>query len=489
MKKILKSFTVGLSVVMGMGFAVACNPESNPPQAQASSYVGIDVNPSLSLVLDQENKVLSVVAENEDAQVLLYEESIVGLDVNKAIEKIADLSVELGYLNESNYGVNVTVEGNANEAQIQASVEASFEKAAENENFTLNFTADGNFSTLRELKAVNEEFNLNLTLGEFELIANAQSVDPTLTVSMAAELSTEDLLKIIEEKSAEIKPYATSAYEHAKATAIYVYQNAKASLIDKLWAIPYVNVLKYPNMTGILYNLYSDSARSLAMALDGVELIIETKENTEVSQSVIDGIALKLELDETEKQAYLAKITVDGKVTVASLEGYLNSYFKNLNATQKQELQATMDEIMADVQAVVNEIERAIDAEIEKEFGEITTDMEGFVPETLQSLGASYLTEFNKVMTEIQESTEGKEPLEVAYSALEKLEEKKATAYATMREELKEEDLASVESNVQRVNEQLLALEKTLNDAITKAENEAKAYFSNLKQARLANNQ
>ncbi|MBQ7879571.1 MAG: hypothetical protein IJ317_02870, partial [Clostridia bacterium] len=84
MKKIImKGMAVCLSTVFLAGFA-ACGGETD--EAKGVSYVGIDVNPSISLVLDEKNVVLSVTADNEDAQVLLYGEQLVGLSVEKALE-------------------------------------------------------------------------------------------------------------------------------------------------------------------------------------------------------------------------------------------------------------------------------------------------------------------------------------------------------------------------------------------------------------------
>ncbi len=489
MKNTIKRTALCLSLALGVGFAAtACNPDNQgatDPTPKATSYVGIDVNPSLSLVLDQNEKVMSVVAENEDAQILLYEESIVGLSVEDAAKKIADLSVELGYLTENNYGVNITVEGDLDEKTITATVESSFEKATEGENFDLNFTTNGTFSALRELKAINEKYALNLSLGEYEMIKDAQSVDKTLTVDEAEKLSTEQLLAIIDQKSEEVAPYATAAYEHAKALALYTYQNAKASLIDKLWCVPYVNVFKYPNLTGLTYNLYSDAARVLAMALDGVEVVIETKESAEVSGETVQAIAVKLNLNDSEKQAFLAEITTDGKVTVASLESYLNTYFKNMTADERAAAQEVMNAVMADVQTVVSQIDATIDDEIKTQFATIVNDLNGCFPEEMKLLANAYITEFKKVVTDISESVNGKEPLPAAYAALETLEENKDRVYQTMRTELEEGgDLQSVEANIQAVNEQFTALERNLNNAIAQAEQEAKDYFATKKAAR-----
>ena len=128
--KFSKILAASLSGAMVVSLAAACG-NGGKDEGKAGSYVGIDVNPSVSLVLDKNDKVLSVLADNEDAQVLLYGENLVGMSADEAAKKIAALSVELGYLNENNRGVNITVEGKADAEKLSSAVEGSFEAAAE----------------------------------------------------------------------------------------------------------------------------------------------------------------------------------------------------------------------------------------------------------------------------------------------------------------------------------------------------------------------
>ena len=108
MKKLIKLTAAFLALAMVATFGVACAPKG---EEKAVSYVAVDVNPSISLALDKKNRVVSVYAANEDAQVLLYGEELEGLSAEDALEKIAELSFELGYLDETNFGVNVTAAG------------------------------------------------------------------------------------------------------------------------------------------------------------------------------------------------------------------------------------------------------------------------------------------------------------------------------------------------------------------------------------------
>lgn len=139
----LKYVAAGLSGVLFISLCAGCAAKESKDEG-AVSYVGIDVNPSVSLVLDKNNKVVSVIAENEDAQVLLYgEASLVGMSAEDAAKKIAELSVRLGYLGEDNHGVNITVEGKANAEKLTDGIEAAFTASAEG--LELNSLPKGRF--------------------------------------------------------------------------------------------------------------------------------------------------------------------------------------------------------------------------------------------------------------------------------------------------------------------------------------------------------
>ena len=239
--KLSKILAASLSGAMVVSLAAACG-NGGKDEGKAVSYVGIDVNPSVSLVLDKNDKVLSVLADNEDAQVLLYGENLVGMSADEAAKKIAELSVELGYLNENNRGVNITVEGKADAEKLSSAVEGSFEAAAEG--LDLRFTSEGTFSLNRELNAVKAEYSSDaaiqgLTVGKFKLIAEAQSVEGTLTFTAAADMDVSELLNLISQKAETIEPYATAAYTAAKNIAYRAYYNTKSAVLDSLWAAPY----------------------------------------------------------------------------------------------------------------------------------------------------------------------------------------------------------------------------------------------------------
>ena len=181
--KALKFLAAGTAVAMIFSFA-ACG--DTPKQAEAVSYVGIDVNPSVTLVFSIKTTKSSPSSRiTRTHRFLLLETDLTGMNAKDAAKKIAQLSVELGYLNQDNHGVNISIEGKADKDELTGDIEAAFN--AEADGLGLTFSTEGLFSVNRRFSSLSKaEYKgnaaiENLTLGEFRLILEAKSVDDTLT--------------------------------------------------------------------------------------------------------------------------------------------------------------------------------------------------------------------------------------------------------------------------------------------------------------------
>ena len=128
----MKKFTLGLLSlsIMASGACLTgckCNP-NDPADPQdpsvATAYVNIDINPSIDLVIDQYGKVMSVNANNDDARVLLYNETgIVGKTIEEAVKKITTLAKNLGYLTDEDI-IEIVTQGISQDKvnQIKSSI-------------------------------------------------------------------------------------------------------------------------------------------------------------------------------------------------------------------------------------------------------------------------------------------------------------------------------------------------------------------------------
>jgi len=77
----------------------------------AVTYIGLDVNPSLQLKVNSADKVVDVVALNDDARELLAGLDLKGTDTNVALHAVIGALVKNGHLNDRSNSVLVSVDG------------------------------------------------------------------------------------------------------------------------------------------------------------------------------------------------------------------------------------------------------------------------------------------------------------------------------------------------------------------------------------------
>jgi len=89
--KFILSFIAIFALV---GMIVGCTTTA---QAE-DSYVTVDINPSVELIVSPRDKVIYANPLNEDAEVLLIDLDLVGMDLENAIDLIIEISIELGFI-------------------------------------------------------------------------------------------------------------------------------------------------------------------------------------------------------------------------------------------------------------------------------------------------------------------------------------------------------------------------------------------------------
>ena len=106
---------------------------SAAPMAQTCVY--FDVNPSVELRMDEENRVINCIAANEDAKIVLAGLELEGVDMNTALTAIVGSMYVNGYLAEYSNSILISVETDDNEktsmllSDITAKINTVFEKS------------------------------------------------------------------------------------------------------------------------------------------------------------------------------------------------------------------------------------------------------------------------------------------------------------------------------------------------------------------------
>ena len=167
-------------VGLGVGLGLSQNKEGTP-----TSLVKMSVNPELSMVLDENNVVLSISGDNEEGKMLLVDEKVVGKEVDEAIEYIINIENETGYLVSGEFVSEpnkITIQISVNDENIKNSLNEVINKAIE---------------TTCDKLHIQETVEWAEDITHQNLVELAMKADPTLTNEEASKLTNEQLLDII----------------------------------------------------------------------------------------------------------------------------------------------------------------------------------------------------------------------------------------------------------------------------------------------------
>lgn len=94
-----------LALILGLG---VMKPKKDV--VRDGSIISIDVNPSIEVTVNGEDKVVSAVALNEDAKIVLADMDLKNVDLNVALNAIMGSLMKNGYLDEVYNAINICVE-------------------------------------------------------------------------------------------------------------------------------------------------------------------------------------------------------------------------------------------------------------------------------------------------------------------------------------------------------------------------------------------
>ncbi len=124
----------------------ACNSGEQKEESSSEKVLTLEMNPTVSFVVDNDNKITNVSLDNEDAGNIFVDVDFVGKDVDSAIQIFIENSAITGHVN-----TNVTVKvGGSNtidvtnlKNKVKAKVEETF--SDRKETFLFNEYYVGNF--------------------------------------------------------------------------------------------------------------------------------------------------------------------------------------------------------------------------------------------------------------------------------------------------------------------------------------------------------
>lgn len=495
MKK--RILSIALSAILTLGAAstlIACGGEKSDRQ----SYVSLDINPAIELIVDKNDKVISVRGENEDGQVLLYEETgIQGEKIDKAIEKITELAIKYGYLDENNKVVDtlVTSSNDKYTSKLLEKVNTSITATADGLGLSVTTDADGAYSLLRKMEEVKKQFpnNVaiqNMSVQKFKLALSVSETEGK-SIEVVIELDDKELIEKLKSTSAEIEAFATDAYNQAKEQALAIYDEAAETATYGVYTAFYLkNVLKHPTTCyyGGVYQAYATAAKGINAVVKAAELATSVA-TYPLTDEQINAVVTALGLENSDPLK-----NSKGEVTVQSIEAYADKVFKNTPAGEqleqtKKDLTDALEQAESVIKQKVNELSKdykpQIEAAITAAEAVVTTLKNTPMVGTL--IGTA-LDDMQDIIGDVKTLINGDAPaIDVLKEKANRLEEKSQEYLKKIEEDLSAEEFEEIESEKAKILETLADTKQVMVNAISTAETEAKQYLEALKQERKNN--
>ena len=295
-------------------------------EKEAKSMVTIDTNPSIELVVDEKDKVVSVRGANDDGKLVLYGEKVVGKDVEKAVEIIIQAEIDTGYIvanaqiGANQFSLTVSSDTTVESSELINSIQNKVKEVCENNHIAI---------ALEESKA----------LARSELEKLALELDPTLTEERVKEMETSQLLAVV-------KLYQLETVELYNAKLEELYTNVKEFKFDYMSQESTLEAMK--TVDGAIANLAITAYESAVNLLKSAQESVETarynllvKEDSIYQQQVAavkdkkqEVLALKNEVAKLEDGA--EKTNKEAALTIAlnsldSAEVLLQQAYTNAN--------------------------------------------------------------------------------------------------------------------------------------------------------------
>lgn len=133
------SLALCLCLLIGMALPLASCKKSEPtPPEGTYTRMTVDINPSVEFMVDDQNKVVSVTALNDDGSILIAGEAFVGKTPEEATRMVVSLATDAGYLvkgeihvenTDESQKIEISVSGNSDYAkELAKNVKSDVEK-------------------------------------------------------------------------------------------------------------------------------------------------------------------------------------------------------------------------------------------------------------------------------------------------------------------------------------------------------------------------
>lgn len=395
MKKnvLLVSSLACLSIVIGFGAYFLLN--DNPTTYSSNSVIKMKLNPEITFVVDEENKVVTATGENQEGQMIIVNENLIGLDLNEAIKIVLTIENETGYL----------ISGNAtiNDNNISFSISTDDQEAIESIKDNISKTVS---DVCKQLNVTHNALVYETSKYFDELKQEVLALNPELTSQEVEMMSFDEIYEIIKvnyEQQAKI-----CSVELAK-----LYQQAKDyefKIAESEFTVNMIKDLK-PIQASLLEGVFALREVAVDNLKTGIEAIQQARYNHFVKEDSQYFLANQKLLE------YKAEV-IKHKNELANIKDIESEEYKHileaLNQREKllddamislenaklsaEEFLTSMEEnitsLIDSVNEFTNQIVEALSVDLETELNNKAVELDSFLNETKTTLFTNFETKY-----------------------------------------------------------------------------------------------
>ena len=364
MKKRFISAILLLTLVLSAISFTSCSNKKS--EEGGITRMTVDINPSVEFMIDEQNKIVSVTALNDDGSILIVGEAFVGKTPEEAVEMIVTLASDTGYLVQGN------TEASENTVKISVSGDSKY---AEQLKKDIIEKAD---ETLKAL-------DIN---GKVEKV-EALKIDALRQMALSASLYTEEEINAMSEKQL----YEVIAAARVETALLLTEEMRSAYYSAKEYKISFTERDETARIIKELGGLYNLTYTAYKTALDVYSAVITELDNfryemlvspeSEYQKSLTKLREAKVEL--LKQKNYTASLDVNGEEYASAsvtLQLSEENYNKMLAAYEKigTDINASLEALIAKLrqaEAKLIELEDTLfDKNIEAKLQEKATEIE-----------------------------------------------------------------------------------------------------------------
>ena len=371
MKKIT-ALILSLTLLLGITALVGCGDTASEPKEGTVTRLTIDINPSVELMVDDQNKVIAVTALNDDGAILISGETFIGKTPEEAVELAVSVAADTGYL------IKGEVSADENTVKISVSGNDAYAKSLAEKIET-------------KAKAVMDDLDLKgkieradaLRREGLEALAVANSL---YTAEEVAEMTDEELYSIIAESRCEMAGLVTEEMRQMYITAkeyeiSFARSEQMTKIMDALGAAYAVDKMMYENLLAVhqtsiaaleearykaLIDPDSPYQKALTALRDSKEELIKQRTYTaslDINGEEYASASIQLGLAEDNYQAALETFEALGKSADDAFNGAISAIKTSENnllsienkLLSKEEFKAALEAEATELEQELNE--------------------------------------------------------------------------------------------------------------------------------------